>query len=138
MRPLPIDPERETTRLDRGSHADRANTRLCYCRARLRSSNASATPRVATIFLSDLEHLAGERAEFIVTASEGFGIEPDTGRAVKGPAAGLSGLVIGVELGHQIGALPLESIPRLFAKLFEDVIEGRTGDDQAAGPATVA
>ena len=82
-------------------------------------------PGIATIFVSDFEHVAGERAVFVVTASEGFGVKPHARRAVKRAAAGLAGLVIGMKLGHQVGALPLESIPGLFPDVFEDVVKRR-------------
>jgi hypothetical protein len=73
-----------------------------------------------------------------MTASERFGVEPDAGRAVKWPAAGLSGLVIGIKLGHEVGALPLNSVPGLLAHFFEYVIKRRPGDNLATGAATLA
>ena len=67
-----------------------------------------------------------------------FGVEPDARSTIKGAARGLPCLVIRMELGYQIGPLPLEPIPRLFTHVLEHVVERWPGHYQAADATAVA
>jgi hypothetical protein len=102
------------------------------------SADARASPRVAAVFSTDFELLASQRAIFVVAASEGLGVKPDTGRSAKWAPTGAAGLVIGMQLGDKVGAEPLESIPCFLAQVLEHMIERGPRDNLAACAAIVA
>jgi hypothetical protein len=101
-------------------------------------SDPRTTSGVAAVLVADFEHLTREWAKFVMAASKGLGVKPDAGSTVKWAVACVSGQVIGVEFGNEVGTLALKSIPGLFPHIFKHMIERGAGDDCAASATTVA
>jgi hypothetical protein len=93
---------------------------------------------VAAILVADLKHLTCEWAVVVMAATECLGVKPDAGGTVKRASVLLSGLVVGVEFGNEVGTLALESIPGFFPHVFKYMIERGAADDRATCATTVA
>jgi hypothetical protein len=91
-----------------------------------------------TVVTADFKLLAGKRTVFVVAASEGLGVEPEARGSVERSTVSPALLVIGVQLGHDIGAFPLEPLPSFLSLFVEDSVEGRLGDNETTSTAAVA
>ncbi len=101
-------------------------------------TNPRAAPRIVAIDTANLKLPARPRPEFVMAAAACLLVEPDARRAVKRPAVNPAFLIIGQELGHEIGAFALETLPGVFSLFIEDPVKWRLCDHQATGAAAVA
>jgi hypothetical protein len=141
----PIDLESAEARVDhcradrlQGRRTELARERLAVELPDRLSGDPRPASRSATIDASHLEFTAGAGPVIVVAASRGLAVEPQAGRTERGFARRPAPQFLGEQGRAEVGAIPPEVLPGLFAATIEGATKRRQRYDPAACAAVVA